>query len=280
MKPEVYMTGSPRAVGFKGGDIRSPRRSHRGGRKPKVIGAMAAAVIAAAACAVWMMGGKSETALSDYKTPVYGGPGSKTEASYPTPIALCYPEPVTTPEPEKPGEPEAEAIYAIAPKKENAAPGPDAAYAAAAKEETTTEEIFAEEFPCEDFEKTKRTLARIIHGEAKGTKSVTNRAAIAETVLNRVDAGLGDTPYRCATARHQFCIGRTCTEEELWIAEDVLSRWLKIRRGEDAGWILPKDYLWFHGTYPRHDWNVFRNKYYHKNGPEYMTPLHSEIYKD
>lgn len=97
-------------------------------------------------------------------------------------------------------------------------------------------------------------LAKTIWGEARGVKSTTEKAAVAWCILNRVDnkgyACGGDIEY-VLTFPGQF-VGynedNPVTAECKKIAADVLTRWAAEKAGvEDAGRVLPKQYIYFTG---------------------------------
>ena len=104
-------------------------------------------------------------------------------------------------------------------------------------------------------------LAKIMYCECGGIPSDTEKACLAWTVLNRVDAGYGDTIAFVATAPLQFGykVGTPVREDLLSLSYDVLGRWAKERSGEtEVGRVLPKDYLWYNGDGAH---NYFRNAY-------------------
>lgn len=113
--------------------------------------------------------------------------------------------------------------------------------------------------PPED-EATINALAQLVYGEARGC-SITEQAAVVWCVLNRVDAGYGDI-MAVATAPNQFVgyrPGNPIEAHTAHLVRDVLLRWhAEKTHGEDAGRVLPEDYLWFHGD-GKH--NHFRNEY-------------------
>ncbi len=97
-------------------------------------------------------------------------------------------------------------------------------------------------------------LAKMIWGEARGVESITEKAAVAWCILNRVDAkGYacgGDIEY-VLTFPGQF-VGydedNPATTECKKIAADVLARWAAEKAGiEDVGRVLPKEYTYFTG---------------------------------
>ena len=97
-------------------------------------------------------------------------------------------------------------------------------------------------------------LAKTIWGEARGVKSTTEKAAVAWCILNRVDsegyACGGDIEY-VLTFPGQFAgynENNPVTAECKEIAADVLTRWAVEKAGaEDAGRVLPKQYIYFTG---------------------------------
>lgn len=101
-------------------------------------------------------------------------------------------------------------------------------------------------------------LARTIYAEARGL-SVTEQAAVAWCVLNRVDARYG-TLTEVLTAPHQFATWHgEIAQEQRDIAADVLTRWEREKAGEaEVGRVLPREYLWFTGDGVR---NYFRDAY-------------------
>lgn len=104
-------------------------------------------------------------------------------------------------------------------------------------------------------------IAKLLYRECRGVPSDTEKACVAWTVCNRVDAGYAGTISEVITAQNQFAyIEDTPVDEKLYaLAEDVLARWNNERNGNvSVGRILPTDYLWFSGD-GRH--NYFRNQY-------------------
>lgn len=98
-------------------------------------------------------------------------------------------------------------------------------------------------------EKEVEMLAKTIWGEARGVESITEKAAVAWCILNRVDtkgyACGGDIEY-VLTFPGQF-VGydedNPVTNECKEIAADVLTRWAAEKAGiEDVGRVLPKEY--------------------------------------
>ena len=98
-------------------------------------------------------------------------------------------------------------------------------------------------------------LAKIIQVEAGGISSFAERAAVAWCILNRVDYdgssySFPSTIAGCATEPGQFAYysGTQYTEENYWIAADVLERWNFEQNGyTDVGRTLPSEYLFFSG---------------------------------
>lgn len=104
-------------------------------------------------------------------------------------------------------------------------------------------------------------LAKIIYSEGGSIPSDTEKACLVWCVLNRVDAGYGDTIAAVATAPAQFGYRaqNPVRDDLLKISLDVLERWQKEKNGEtDVGRVLPKDYMWYCGD-GKH--NNFRNSY-------------------
>lgn len=113
-----------------------------------------------------------------------------------------------------------------------------------------------------------KMIARVIWGEARGIKSKTERACIAWTILNRVDH-YGWSIKKTITMRGQFYYSTKfpVTQDNLWIARDVLKRWNQEKNGQTGvGRVLPKGYMWYTGN-GRH--NIFRNKY--RGGQRYVN---------
>ena len=104
-------------------------------------------------------------------------------------------------------------------------------------------------------------LAKLIWGEARGISSDTEKAAIVWAVLNRYDAGYGDSIMDVLTAPNQFYYRRNfpATEDYKALAADVLSRWAREKAGEpDVGRVLQPEYMWYRGD-GKH--NYFRDAY-------------------
>ena len=111
-------------------------------------------------------------------------------------------------------------------------------------------------------------IARVIWGEARGIRSQTERACIVWTILNRVDH-YGWSIKKTITTRGQFYYSSRfpVTQENLWLARDVLKRWNNERNGaKNVGRVLPRGYMWYAGN-GRH--NVFRNRY--RGGQRYVN---------
>lgn len=121
-------------------------------------------------------------------------------------------------------------------------------------------------------------LAKLIYGEARGIESDTEKAAIVWTVLNRYDAGYGDSIMDVLTAPNQFYYRESfpMREDLVELAADVLSRWERERNGEtDVGRVLPSDYLWYRGDGVH---NHFRDAY--KGGNVWDWSLKSPYEED
>ena len=110
-------------------------------------------------------------------------------------------------------------------------------------------------------------IGRTIWGEAGGVQSEAERAAVAWCILNRVDAW-GQTIEQVVTTPMQFQGYRDeswgeCPEEYIWLAHDVLSRWVAEKKGDqNSGRVLPPEYLYFMGDGER---NHFTTEYLSSN---------------
>lgn len=114
--------------------------------------------------------------------------------------------------------------------------------------------------------------AKLLWGEARGVpdlvisdrviSSECQQAAVLWTVLNRYDAGLGESIRAVITAPgqyHGYSESNPVDSDLLDLTIDVLDRWVHEKwDGDSIGRVLPEDYLWFHGdgTY-----NYFRNEF-------------------
>lgn len=114
--------------------------------------------------------------------------------------------------------------------------------------------------------------AKLLWGEARGVpdlvigdrviSSECQQAAVLWTVLNRYDAGYGDSVTAVITAPgqyHGYSESNPVDSDLLDLTIDVLNRWTHEKwDGDSIGRVLPEDYLWFHGdgTY-----NYFRNEF-------------------
>lgn len=104
-------------------------------------------------------------------------------------------------------------------------------------------------------------LARVLWLEARGVPSQTEQACVVWTVLNRVDAGYGETIAQVVTAPNQFAYSPDIpvVEELANLAKDVLDRWSAEQSGAfDVGRVLPAGYFWYSGD-GAHNW--FRNEF-------------------
>lgn len=105
-------------------------------------------------------------------------------------------------------------------------------------------------------------LAKTIWGEARGC-SVTEQAAVAWCILNRVDSPDPDFPddiISVITEKNQFHGYKAdypVTDEHFELALDVIDRWLAEKDGEsDVGRVLPAEYTFFRGDGKR---NIYRD---------------------
>ena len=107
-------------------------------------------------------------------------------------------------------------------------------------------------------------IAKTVWQEARGIPSKAEQAAVVWCILNRVDDDRwGDTIAEVVTAPHQFAYdaGAPVTDELRQLAEDVLERWRREKKGEtDVGRVLPAEYVFFDGDGSH---NHFRREYEH-----------------
>ena len=130
--------------------------------------------------------------------------------------------------------------------------------------------------PTEEYAEAARYIAKTIYGEARG-ESVTDQAAVAWCILNRVDQRKTQTPkdvIKVVTQKNQFYgyhKRNPVKEEHYELAMDVISRWLREKAGEtDVGRVLPKEYTFFAAYKGR---NRFRDAY--RNGKHWDWSLPS-----
>ena len=138
----------------------------------------------------------------------------------------------------------------------------------------STEEVIAEHVYTENLSKENDVpkmytsedaimIAKLLYTECRGVKSQTQKACVAWTVLNRVDADEG-TIARVITKPNQFAYNTNAPiVDDLYdLAVDVLDRWSAEKSGEaDVGRVLPMEYRFFYGDGKR---NYFKDAY--KNG--------------
>lgn len=95
-------------------------------------------------------------------------------------------------------------------------------------------------------------MAQVLHHKARGVESEMERAAVVWCILNRVESPLyEDTVKDVLEHENQF----SAYDPELevrstirYLVMDVVERWQKEMRGrENAGRVLPKEYLYFYG---------------------------------
>ena len=112
-----------------------------------------------------------------------------------------------------------------------------------------------------------RMLAKCMWGECRGVESTMERAAVAWTILNRVDdVRFPDTIPDVIGQPNQFTgysWSNPVDDELLDLAMDVIVRWYRERDGEDAvGRILPREYVYFVGRNGRNyfgdEWPISR----------------------
>ena len=125
-------------------------------------------------------------------------------------------------------------------------------------------------------------LAKMAWGEARGCSDM-EVAATMWCVLNRVDNS-GKSVIEVITAPGQFYgySENHPVDERLYkLAVDVLTRWENEKQGlspEESGRVLPKGYLFFHGSNGQ---NHFRDQYNHDNAIywdwSYPNPYEAEV---
>ena len=97
-----------------------------------------------------------------------------------------------------------------------------------------------------------RMMAKCLWGECRGIESTMERAAVAWTILNRVDdARFPDTIPDVIGQPNQFTgykWSNPVDPELLDLAMDVIVRWYREKDGEEAvGRVLPSEYVFFVG---------------------------------
>lgn len=105
--------------------------------------------------------------------------------------------------------------------------------------------LFRASFSEQDIE----ALCKTLYGEANCVKSEAERSMVVWTILNRYDAGFGDTIYEICTAPSQFSgydPDNPVTERNMALVMDVISRWEREKNGEtDVGRTLPRECYYF-----------------------------------
>lgn len=104
-------------------------------------------------------------------------------------------------------------------------------------------------------------VAKVLYDECRGIASDTEKACVAWTICNRVDAGYASTISGVIKSPNQFAYRSSAPVwDELYaLAQDVLTRWNHEKNGMlNVGRVLPSDYLWYSGD-GYHNW--FRNHY-------------------
>lgn len=101
-------------------------------------------------------------------------------------------------------------------------------------------------------------MAKLLYREARGVSGIfcgvspeARQAAVLWCVLNRLDNGsYGNSIVEVVTALNQFVYDPQApvTDNLLWLANDVLTRWSMEKNGEtNVGRTLPADYYFFLG---------------------------------
>lgn len=103
-------------------------------------------------------------------------------------------------------------------------------------------------------------VATVIYNEARGVKSDTEKACVAWTILNRVDAGYGSIiEVASSTGQFAYYPVKHIPDDIYTLAADVILRWTEEKNGEEnVGRVLPSEYMWFFGDGER---NYFRDSF-------------------
>ena len=132
-------------------------------------------------------------------------------------------------------------------------------------EEMSTFEELREYFSEDDIV----MMAQLIHAEAGSVYPLNRRAAVAWTVLNRMDNGYSSSCTSIAgTIKEpgQFAWYSGCSYSDLdyQIAEDVLTRWAteQITGQPDEGRVLPSCYMFFWGDGSQNHFNDGKGNYW------------------
>lgn len=115
-------------------------------------------------------------------------------------------------------------------------------------------------------------LAKVCKREAGGIAEISHQAAPIWCVLNRVDRGFDDSIKKVITRPGAFAwySNTKINDHFLWLAEDVLTRWLLEKEGfEDVGRVLPADYCFFNG---KNGYNHYRKEYRSKERWDWSLP--------
>lgn len=133
------------------------------------------------------------------------------------------------------------------------------------KKETTTKVISLEEkvkSRLGNYSLETEMIAKVLYREARGIPDKAQVAAVGWCILNRVDSpNYSNSIIEVITAPAQFAwYEDTYVEPELlWLAEDIVYRWLLEKEGvKDSGRTLPQDYFFFEGD---GQYNYFRQYY-------------------
>ena len=105
-------------------------------------------------------------------------------------------------------------------------------------------------------------IAKVLYREARGITDKAQVAAVGWCILNRVDSpNYSNSIIEVITSPAQFAwYENTYIEPELlWLAEDIVYRWLLEKEGvKDSGRTLPQGYFFFEGD---GQYNYFRQYY-------------------
>ena len=105
-------------------------------------------------------------------------------------------------------------------------------------------------------------IAKVLYREARGISDKAQVAAVGWCILNRVDSpNYSNSIIEVITKPAQFAwYEDTYVESKLlWLAEDIVYRWLLEKEGvKDSGRTLPQEYFFFEGD---GQYNYFRQYY-------------------
>lgn len=133
-----------------------------------------------------------------------------------------------------------------------------------------------------------RMMAKCLWGECRGVESEMEQAAVAWTILNRVDDDrYPDTIKEVIGQPQQFTgyhAGNPVDEDLLLLSMDVICRWMLERDGQaEVGRVLPKEYVYFVGrngrNYFGYEWPLTETWDWSAEDP-YVDPEPAEIFTE